>query len=143
MRARLLHIVTLASMVICAASLALVGRSFFRADEAHVPIGLHNKLGVATVDGKLTLWHGKYSSEWSYSSGSVAIARRAYDNWSQTASGVPSVGIGWQAPSGRQYLVLPLWLLPLLSAILPLRWWRRRRSHTRGFPVVDAPVEQT
>jgi hypothetical protein len=35
------------------------------------------------------------------------------------------------------WLILPLWLLPLLTAIPPARWWRaRRRASWTAFAVV-------
>ncbi|HEV2294169.1 MAG TPA: hypothetical protein VGR35_09950 [Tepidisphaeraceae bacterium] len=36
-------------------------------------------------------------------------------------------------------MILPLWRLPLLTAIGPVRWWRkRRRDGGRGFAVEGA-----
>jgi hypothetical protein len=47
-------------------------------------------------------------------------------------------------PSDRTWkiIVLPLWLLPILTAILPVRWWLiRRRRGGREFPVEAKPAE--
>ncbi|HEV2295479.1 MAG TPA: hypothetical protein VGR35_16640 [Tepidisphaeraceae bacterium] len=49
------------------------------------------------------------------------------------------LGIGWGGVSEQKLLILPLWLLPLLTAIAPVRWLlKRRRERGRGFAVEGA-----
>src|SRR5688500_18404303 len=47
--------------------------------------------------------------------------------WRSEARGIRPLGLGWGTANSLTYLILPLWLLPLLTAIPPVRWWRARR----------------
>jgi hypothetical protein len=148
---RLLHVLTILSAVICVGSLLLVVRSFIRMDTVGFPTGTTSACGVFSLDGQVNLWHERDDDGGSYaffhSSKPASVSRRFFSDelWSGDSriTGIRWLGIGWGNVDGSKFLVLPLWLLPLLTAILPVRWWRGRRLHTRGFTVVETPAEKT
>ena len=68
----------------------------------------------------------------------AARLRPAVDNVWRRLRGIRALGVGWNMTGVQdEWLILPLWLLPLLTAIPPARWWRaRRRASGTGFAVV-------
>jgi hypothetical protein len=130
---RIANGLTLLSAVVCAGSAMLVGRSWFRVDMVNVPI----RLRAVTVDGQLLLMHGPYLRA-SYETGHAAWIRPHVDDVWGDLRGVRWLGVGW-GTSGVKVLILPFWLLPLLTAIPPVRWWRaRRRKGGQGFAIDGA-----
>ena len=132
---RIANGLTLLSAVMCVGSAMLVGRSWLRADSVYVPIG-QASVGVAiTVDGTVMLLHAT-----SFRAFGFGYASETYDGLWQRLTGIRWLGFGWGSlPVGITVLVLPLWLLPLLTAIPPVRWYRaRRREGGRGFAVEGA-----
>src|SRR5262245_32799279 len=134
MSRRTLHVLTLASAVICVASLVLVARSVFRVDviEALTSGYPYAGGGMATVNGQCWLvWHfgsrpldNRYHLNYQ-TERTPAIRPRLDQLWSQ-AWGVRWLGVG-AGTSPQRVLILPLWLVPIVTAILPLKRWRRRR----------------
>jgi hypothetical protein len=135
MRRRVVNVLVLVSAVVCVLSLMLVGRSVFRSDQLAVPIGQNNTFWAATIDGQLVLWHvSGYLLE--YFSTSTAEERPDVDNLWKGLTGIRWLGIGWGSPFGWKVVVLPLWVVPIVTAVLPVWWWRvRRRAGGRGFAV--------
>jgi hypothetical protein len=148
---RPLHVLTLASAVICVGSLILVGRTFFRADRVIIKTGQGVSWAEA-LDGQLLL------EDYRYNYPTPPLAFTAYDATSRRRmlrarwvggeiKGVRWIGFGFDVTSNpaMKVLVLPLWPVPILTAILPIKWWRQRRfrSELGGFAVVESPAEQT
>jgi len=129
---------TLLSAVVCAGSLLLVGRSFFRCDSLSISAVKETVSSVGTIDGQLWLLHGPAYRFTFYSSQPVAAVRAGVSMTWGYLRGFPRLGIGWGSMFEWKYLILPLWLLPVLTAIPPARWWRARRRGGRGFPVESA-----
>ena len=137
---RATNALTLLSVVVCVGSAMLVGRSFFRVDALTVPMGQQNSGGASTVNGTLMLSHGPLPQQFRFWSPPIAASREVHDVIWRRLGGVRWLGIGWGSigypPHSQQFIILPLWLLPLLTAIGPVRWWRkRRRGGGRGFSV--------
>jgi hypothetical protein len=142
MAKRPLNVLTLISAMMCVATAGVVGRSFVRMDVVHVPIGKSSSAEVQTIDGRFraiypTKIQRRLFRHFTYE---TAQYRRHVAGWAEKSSGLPKVGIAWaRSASGAAIILLPLWLLALLTAILPLRWlllgWARRRGG-RGFAVV-------
>jgi len=138
---RPLRFLTLASAVICSGSLLLVVRSVFRADviEATTNGYPYASAGMATVNGQFwLLWSPVLPFDrpytWRYDVERAATVRpRLNQHWSKVW-GIRWVGIGC-GMSPYRILILPLWILPVLTAIPPARWWHMRRRATRGFPI--------
>jgi hypothetical protein len=129
---------TLLSAAVCVIAAIWVGRSYFRMDQVGVSIG-QGRLWLTTLDAQVII-------AWDAPNAPVRPFFQSYDAskmrpaaallWSRLR-GIRALGVGWNL-SGTQdeRLVLPLWLLALLTAIPPVRWWRaRRRCETRGFAV--------
>ena len=141
LRSHLSNILVLMSAVVCALSLMLVVRSFFRADIVDLPLGSDIGAGVATIDGKVLIVLIEGPPRFSYethrtqpSSELRVFLAGLIDH------GISWLGIGW-GDVWADCVLLPLWLVPLLTAIAPLRWWiRRHRRSARGFPVIQ-PTE--
>ncbi len=138
---RVANALTLLSAVVCVGSLLLlVGRSFFLADTATVRIATTGAgAAVFTGDGHLGLACGPFARNFGHHSRSVSGWRQAYQATWTGVSGIKWLGIGWVMGPRGALLILPLWLLPLLTTIPPVRWWRaRRRGVGRGFAVMSA-----
>jgi hypothetical protein len=133
---RIANGLTLLSAVVCVRSALLVGRSWFRVDLVGTPLGQGHG-GAYTLDGRLFLWQSRRVPEFFHYYHSESAERLRYGlstSWREIAR-VPWLSLGWHNGEPR-CLVLPLWLLPLLTAIPPVRWWRaRRREGGRGFAV--------
>jgi hypothetical protein len=146
MRQRLWNSLTLLSAVVCVPSLLLVGRSVVRYDWVGMPLG-QNYVAAFSTDAQLWLTcvpktlHLPFGKDYEleYRSFSAADARSELADSRQSMSGLPRLGIGWGTRgSSLRIVLLPLWLLPLLTAIPPVLWWRRRRraGGGRGFEVL-------
>ncbi len=143
---RAANVLTLVSAVVCAGSVLFVARSFLRLDSMHVGFGERNVFMAIIMDAQLFLRHHTPTfaggNSFSHHSRGVRKKDRAeQDRMWRNFSGVRWV-ICWGA-YGRwerfRFVILPLWLVPLLAAILPVRWGRtRRRDGGRGFPVAQA-----
>jgi hypothetical protein len=144
---RLLNALTVVSAVVCVVSLGLVAGSWRWVNAVTVPIdGGRGAVGAYSIDGGLRLWKTRLSPilvqfgtryQLAHRNSSAAQLRPR----ANLDPHVPWLNIGWHIMSGYQVVILPLWLLPLLTAIAPVRWWRRRRREAgRGFPVAAATV---
>jgi hypothetical protein len=136
---RLANGLTLLSAVVCVGSAMLVGRSFFRSDFVRVPVGNENECGAGTSPGQLVIWHDPVPSYLRYDSADPATTRKDLDEIWPELTGIRWIG-GWGrydfGAGIEDVVILPLWLLPLLTAIAPVRWYRaRRREGGRGFAV--------
>jgi hypothetical protein len=132
---RPLHILSLISAVVCVLSLMLVVRSFSVADWVHVPTGQRSACGAGSVNGILMLsyipsarFHGHpvdraESPLIEYAQEHAATMRPWSAELWEELIGVRWFGIGWGNTRGAYILILPLWLVPLLTAVLPVRWW--------------------
>ena len=133
---RIANGLTLLSAVVCVGSAMLVGRSLFQADEFFVPLGQEGGLWMGTLDGQLMLGSDPSTFNFEHLSFPAWEGRRELDDSWRELTGIRWIGIGWGKLRDRAFLILPLWLVPLLTAIPPVRWWRaRRRNVTRGFAV--------
>ncbi len=114
---------TLLSAVVCLLSLLLVGRSVFCLDALSVPIAPRRGYSASILDGQLRLWNHDGTS-FGYRSYPAAVWRRGESvRWQHDIAGVRWV-IGWGSHGlldQFRFLILPLWLLPLLTAIPPVR----------------------
>ena len=136
MRRRVMKILTLVSAIICVGSLLLVGRSFVVFDFVGAPFGQRDLCGAGTIDGQLILLHERRPVQFYYFNQSARSQRREMEPVWQNLNGVRWLGVGWGSAFGEDFLILPLWLVPMVTAILPVRWWvRRRREGRRGFEV--------
>jgi hypothetical protein len=139
MAKRPLSVLSLVSAMICVGSLLLVGRSFFRSDEVHLPVARDIAYAYVafTLDGQLVVLQepGFYMRH--YGTERAVDQRRHLDGIWQSITGIRALGVGWGSwGNDWRNLIFPLWLLPIVTAILPVRWWRlRRRRGGRGFPV--------
>ena len=143
---RIANALTLLSAVVCVGSAMLVGRSFWRADQVWTTGRVQASIG--TVDG-LVILSVVYNRE---ADGVEVGGFRTHDSAQlrtpsaamlRRMKGVRWLGVGFTHSPGWPVtiteLILPLWLLPLLTAIAPVRWWRvRRREGGRGFAVEGA-----
>jgi hypothetical protein len=137
MRRRVMNLLTLVSAVVCVGSALLVGRSFWWADILRVPTGEASGWVLGTVDARLEVSYVEFPLKLEYLSvRSIFIVANQDQYWKQL-TGVRWLRLGWGSPVGVvTVLILPLWLAPILTAILPVRWWvRRRREGGRGFEV--------
>ena len=131
-----LRVLTLVSAIICLGSLGLMGRSFSRADILRLPIGQSGGCWATIIYGQLRLWDPDEPLGFAHYVQDAAASNSSY--W-RTLSGMPWLGIAWNGRAGPNAMILPLWLVPLLTAILPVRWWRaHRRGGARGFEVEPA-----
>jgi hypothetical protein len=137
MRRRVMTVVTVVSAVVCVGSLLLVGRSMLRWDLVAMPLGDEQACGAYTSAGRLVLWHASYHQRLAHGSGSGSSGRPELEwFWEHEVRGVRWMGIGWGPFNGLQVLVGPLWPVAMVTAILPVWWWgRRRREGRRGFEV--------
>jgi hypothetical protein len=138
MRRRVVKIVTVVSAVVCVGSLLLVGRSFFVGDVVRVPFETYRSCGAASVQGQLIVFRtGWGPHQFAYFRDSTSELGDDLDQTWNGATGIRQLGIGWRNSDHVLVLILPLWLLPIVTAILPVWWWvRRRRAGRRGFEVV-------
>jgi hypothetical protein len=144
MRRRVVKIVTLVSAIICVGSLLLVGRSFVRVDVVGGPLGQSSSGGITSIEGELVLWYDVYHQPFGYFSATPGELRHIqYLLWADI-QGIRWLSVGWGVSGGERVLVLPLWLMPIVTAILPVRWWvRRRREGRRGFePRMDTNLHE-
>ena len=119
---RLANGLTLLSAAVCLGSAMLVGRSMFAED---VMTLYSARLEAATINGQIVVKEDRYP--WAFPDPVLSGMEEAW------------LGIGWGTCARGKYVILPLWLLPLLTAIPPVRWWRaRRREGGRGFAVEGA-----
>ena len=126
----------LLSAVVCVGSAMLVGRSFFRVDRLTFPVADESNGWAATVSGYvLAVFNDRPPrGAFKYDTFGVDVFYHVRD-WFEDRSGVPWL-VAWDTRGWAVMLVLPLWLLPLLTAIPPVRWYRaRRRERGRGFAV--------
>jgi hypothetical protein len=136
------NVLTVLSAVVFALSLMLAVRSCFRTDQAGAFIG-RGRLWLVTVDAQLAVvWDPSAAPPLatlspSFESHDAAKLRPVLDTVWPRMTGIRALGIGWNVrESMDERLILPLWLVPLLSAILPIRWWQaRQRDGRRGFIV--------
>ncbi len=143
---RIANALTLVSAVVCVLSAMGVGRSFFCGYQVWTQGQI--QASVAVIDGLLI--NSTYVSDVGVTSwgGSMAIDAAALrpktSAMLRRISLVPWLGLGFNFAGGSgavgspsiTEVILPLWLLPLLTAIAPVRGWRkRRREARRGFPV--------
>jgi hypothetical protein len=136
MRRRVVNVLAGVSAVVCVLSLGVVGRSFFWSDALWVPIGQNNACGAGTFDGQVMLGHAPHSRRFEYFSESASEGGPALNVLWRDMTGIRWLGIGWGTPLGYTILILPLWVVPIVSAVLPVWWWRvRRRAGGRGFEV--------
>ncbi len=146
---RLANGLTLLSAVVCVASAMLVGRSFYREDQVY-SYNAQNHVVAQTAYGQLFLrhHHPTFASKtpwWSWSvSHRPVVSKRDLAHLDSLWGNFP--GVRWVICWGSfgawervRFVVLPLWLLPLLTAIAPVVWWRKRRREAgRGFPIEQA-----
>ncbi|MDQ3441335.1 MAG: hypothetical protein M3478_13400 [Planctomycetota bacterium] len=146
---RMANVLTLVSAVVCVGSAMVVGRSFFREDQVYSS-NAQNHVVAQTTCGQLFLrhHHPTFASKtpwWSWSvSHRRVVSRRDLVDLDFLWGKFP--GVRWVICWGSfgawerfRFVILPLWLLPLLTAIAPARWWWKRREHRRrGFPVAAA-----
>jgi hypothetical protein len=156
MSRRPLHVLSLVSAVVCVLSLGLVGRSFFRMDQVRFPIAgneqsyfpddydadqrkRHFLCIGSTMDGRMTLEFIPAYRSWGYASARTGEVRPLINrSFGQHMTGIRWLGIGWGTTiEGISFVLLPLWLVPVVTAVLPVRWWviRRRAGGGRGFAV--------
>ena len=136
---RLANGLTLLSAVVCVGSAMLVGRSLVVTDAVTLPYWPDRQSTIVLVDGTLVVTHISRDGRFEYGTGRARVMRRHLVPYRQKAAGIPWMGFGWGRMDRERYLFLPLWLLPLLTAIPPVRWWRaRRREGGRGFAVDGA-----
>ena len=134
---RLANGLTLLSAVVCVGSAMLVGRSFFWADSLWI-VG-HVQIGITTIDGLgFVSARGRpaHKGTWlfRFDKKDSGMLRPEVDRVWLRMQGVRWLRLGFDAPSHE--ILLPLWPLPLLTAIPPVRWWRARwREGGRGFAV--------
>jgi hypothetical protein len=134
---RPLHGLSLVSAVVCVLSLLLVGRSYFYMDRIWVSYSQGDAVMASSLDGLLVLHVQQmdaHSREVGYSGMSASKIRPDYDIMWSLLRGVRWLRIGWD----DNLLILPLWLVPVVTGVLPVRWWmiRRRRVRAgRGFAV--------
>ncbi|HEV2295258.1 MAG TPA: hypothetical protein VGR35_15505 [Tepidisphaeraceae bacterium] len=143
MPSRLANGLTLLSAVVCVGSAMWVGRSMFVADIVGLPVEKNNGCLGVTIHAQMWLVLDWSTREFFYSSRRAAeLGADEEEIWS-AAWGIQWLGLGWGSIGKQTFLILPLWLLPLLTAIAPVWWWRkRRRDGGRGFPVEGAaPAE--
>ncbi|HEV2293867.1 MAG TPA: hypothetical protein VGR35_08415 [Tepidisphaeraceae bacterium] len=136
---RLANGLTLLSAVVCVGSAMWVGRSFVRIDYATIPIDKRSFARAVQADGYVFVARFRGTGDWDYHSGHTRVwIREQFRHKLRGEKGIPWVMV-WGGSSGQKYLILPLWLLPLLTAIGPVWWWRKRRREAgRGFAVEGA-----
>ena len=147
---RIANALTLLSAVVCVGSALLVAGSWLWVNAVTIPLeGGRSAIGAYAIDGRLHLWHNRIGLrrfqrlgayfQFSHQTASAAQLRLGQgQSWREMAR-VRWLSIGWYITGGPKMVVLPLWLLPLLTAIAPVRWWRaRQRRGGRGFPVESA-----
>jgi hypothetical protein len=147
MRNRPLHVLSLVSAVVCVLSLGLVGRSFYRADVMVAPIWQASEHVVFALDGKVVLTQvSRTYDRWTCFSVHPSGYRELVESFWRKVAGIRWLGIGWGGTAGWwNILILPLWLVPVVTAVLPVRWWvirRRARAWRRGF-AVEVAVESS
>ena len=140
---RAMHALTLMSALVCAGSLLLVGRSFFKGDQLWSPLGQKSSGWVQTSDGYLfVVYIPQNTGEgFQYLPVEPDGLRALGESWGNYR-GVPWV-IAWDDGAwswGQRLVILPLWLVPVLTAIPLVRWWwrARRRRGARGFAVAPS-----
>ena len=134
---RLTNGLTLLSAVVCVGSLLLLGRSWFRSDQVGVSIG-QGRLWLTVIEAQIIVaWDPSAVLPPSFESYDAARMRPARDwVWRRSLTGIRALGVGWNLTGSQdERLILPLWLLPLLTAIAPVRWLLRRNNAGRGFPI--------
>src|SRR5690349_1709149 len=121
---RMLHVLTLASAVICLGSLVWVGRSLARLDDATFSFAGGTIYNAYTIDGRLVVTRRNLITPryFAYRSDPASLYRQGLRmSWEET----PGLGIRWERFSRDGFFLgLPLWLLPIVCAIPPVRWWR-------------------
>ena len=138
---RIANALTLLSAVVCVGSAMVVGRSLFRYDAVVIPMDPDTSLGVGAIDATVIVWLGLGTGRVVRFSLSIGNSRAGFDTVWQTLTGIRWLGIGWGIYGGHFILILPLWLVPIVTAVAPARWWRaRRRGAGRGFPVEGAAL---
>ena len=133
---RIANGLTLLSAVVCVGSAMLVGRSWFRMDGLAIPTSEEGCVVFASCDAQLVVWNVPLPQPPGFSTAPVGIFRYTLEGiWGRLA-GVRWLGVGAGAIGAQTFVILPLWLLPLLTAIPPVRWRRARcREGGRGFAV--------
>ena len=140
---RVVNGLTVLSAAVCLLSLILVARSCFRADQAGFAAG-RARLWFSAIDAQLivawdpsAVFPASFVVPALFDSYDAARLRPAFDTVWPRMTGIRALGIGWNLSAAMdERAILPLWLVPLLTAILPVRWWRaRRRDAGRGFSV--------
>jgi hypothetical protein len=150
---RIANGLTLLSAVVCVGSAMLVAGSWRWVNAVTIPLeGGRGGIGAYVIDGRLHLWRtriglhtyqrGGTYYRFSYQISSAAQFRLGRGQSWREMAGVHWLGIGWYTTPGPKIFLLPVWLLPLLTAIPPLRWYRaRRRQGGRGFAVEGSAPE--
>lgn len=133
-------------VVVCVGSAAWMARSCFRSDQAGLSVG-QGRLWLTTIDAKLVIaWDPSAILPPSFDTYDTASLRLALDTVWSNMSGIRALGIGWNMTGSQdERLILPLWLLPLLTAIPSVQWWRRARARqaVRGFSVEQPAARQS
>ena len=140
---RVANVLTLLCAVVCVTSALWVVRSRFRVDQAGLTIG-QGRLWLTVIDAQVIVaWDSSALLPPSFDSFDAARLRPAADSVWPRMRGIRALGIGWNTTGAMdERLILPLWLLALLTAIPPVRWWRaRRRASGAGFEVLAAPAD--
>jgi len=138
---RLRNGLSLASAVICLGSLILIGCSILRMDRVAFSFGGGISYSAHLVDGTLELARrstdlGRFFLYMKYSSAERRFIR-SRGGTPPYMTRVRWTGIAWGAiPGYGRYLTLPLWIVPIVAAVPPICWWRRRRTRAcLGFAV--------
>src|SRR5688500_6676803 len=135
---RVANVLTLFCAVVCVTAALWVVRSYFRADQAGISIG-QGRLWLSVIDAQIVAgWDPSAVLPPSVDSLDAARLRPVLDAVWRRLRGIRALGVGWSMTGVQdEWGVLPLWLIPLLTAIPPVRWWRaRRRASGAGFAVV-------
>ena len=144
---RVANALTLICAVVSVTAALWAVRSYFRADQAGLSVG-QGRLWLTVIDAQIIAgWDPSVglppaSLPPSFDSFDAARLRPAVDSVWPRLRGIRALGIGWNTTGALdERLILPLWLLALLTAIPPVRWWRaRRRASGAGFEVLAAPA---
>jgi hypothetical protein len=137
MRRRVVNVLAVVSAVVCVLSLSLVGRSLCcRSDAVWIGIGGWTYY-VRTSDGQLVAHRSANTafSRFGYNSVRHAGTLSSFMMTWEEVNGIQGI-VNWGTARGMPIIILPLWVVPIVSAVLPVWWWRvRRRAGWRGFAV--------
>jgi hypothetical protein len=111
----------LLSAVVCIGSAFLAVRSCFRSDQAGLTVR-QSRLWLTVLDAQLIIaLDPAVVLPPSFDTYDAAKVRPAADTVWPNMTGIRPLGIGWNMTGTQdERLILPLWLLPLLTAIPPV-----------------------